>query len=281
VERAERPRLGSGIWVNLGVMRLLVRLAWVALFFFETASLAACSGGGGGGDDGGGELCAPGERVCVGDEVRECGADGQGYDVLVATCDRSAGEVCGDGECLSACEAAAAAPSNVGCEFWAVDLDHHGYFDDLASAPFGVVLSNAGAGPAHVRIELNAAGQDATPVPELVTELEVAPGGLETIALPTRELDCGAEPNDPAAPGTCLTSNAYRITASRPLVVYQLNLLTSSSSNDASLLLPTSALGERYRVVGWPASHPIPMEFSGDLIVDRSYVTIVGTRPNT
>jgi hypothetical protein len=48
-------------------------------------------------------------------------------------------------------------------------------------------------------------------------------------------------------------------------------------SNDASLLLPTPALGKYYRVVGWPAGHPVKLLD----IIDRSAVTIVGTAPDT
>lgn len=53
-------------------------------------------------------------------------------------------------------------------------------------------------------------------------------------------------------------------------------------SNDASLLLPTSALGQRYRVLGWNAGHPVPVNFPRlGTISDRSYVTIVGVSKDT
>jgi len=226
--------------------------------------------------------CIPNGTVCIGNEVHKCADDGQSMTELVEVCDVGAGLVCSEGKCSTACEIAADQASNVGCEFWAVDLDQQDGFNDPASAPWGVALSNASQMVANVTIEINAApvGQ---PVKTLVIkQVTVMPGGLEQITLPTRELDCGVKPNDYASPGTCLSSNAYRITASAPIVVYQFNVFANAFSNDASLLLPTNALGKLYRVIGWPAGHPIPIMFPGlGTIIDRSYVTIVGSKPNT
>ena len=86
-------------------------------------------------------------------------------------------------------------------------------------------------------------------------------------------------PNSYDAPGTCLSSRAFRIRSSAPIVAYQFNVFENAYSNDASLLLPTNALGNIYRVLGWPAGHPILV--GGLNIIDRSAVTIVGTAPNT
>ncbi|MCA9595282.1 MAG: IgGFc-binding protein [Myxococcales bacterium] len=227
--------------------------------------------------------CVPGTKSCVGNEVHRCSSDGSNTDELVETCDVANGVVCSNGKCSDACQVAEDQPSNVGCEFWAVDLDQQdGGGNDPASAPWGIVLSNASQSQANVTIELNSAPQGQTPTPQVVKQVSVAPGSLETVALPTRELDCGVKPNDYLSPGTCLSSNAYRITSSAPIVVYQFNVFTNAYSNDASLLLPTNALGKIYRVIGWGAGHPVPFDFPGiGHVVDRSYVTVVGTQPNT
>jgi hypothetical protein len=110
-----------------------------------------------------------------------------------------------------------------------------------------------------------------------VQQVSVPAGSLQAIILPTRELDCGVKPNDYASPGTCLSSRAYRITSSAPIVVTQFNVFANAYSNDASLLLPTNALGKVYRIIGWPAGHPLPVLG----IIDRAYVTIVGTQAGT
>jgi IgGFc binding protein len=226
--------------------------------------------------------CIPGGTVCVGNEVHRCAANGQSMDELVEVCDANAGKTCSDGKCSSACEIAADKPSNVGCEFWAVDLDQQDGFNDPASAPWGVALSNAGQGVANVTIEINVAAVGQPVKTQVIQQVTVPAGGLKPVILPTRELDCGVKPNDYASPGTCLSSNAYRITASTPIVVYQFNVFANAYSNDASLLLPTNALGKIYRVIGWPAGHPIPLAFPGiGTIIDRSYVTVVGSKPNT
>ena len=228
-------------------------------------------------------LCAPGSEICVGGEVRLCAEDGQSADELVEVCDASAGLTCHDGECRTGCDIADSQPSNVGCEFWAVDLDQQdGGGNDPASEPWGLVLSNAGEAQANVTIEWNDAPYGSAPVPKTVNVVSVKPGDLEAVLLPTRELDCGVAPNQYESPGTCLSSQAFRITSSSPIVVDQFNLFENTNSNDASLLLPTNALGLRYRVLGWNAGPPILISFPGlPPIIDRSYVTVVGVVENT
>ncbi|TKC94163.1 IgGFc-binding protein [Polyangium fumosum] len=226
--------------------------------------------------------CQPGALTCVGNEVRRCAEDGQTATEVVEVCDATAGFGCSNGACTGACDVAADQPSNVGCEFWAVDLDQQDGLNDPASAPWGVVLSNTGEAVAKVVIELNDAPLGMPATPKLVLAVDVQPGALFTAKLPTRELDCGVKPNDYLSPGTCLSSNAFRITSSTPIVVYQFNVFENAYSNDASLLLPTPGLGKIYRIINWPAGHPIPLDFPGiGKIIDRSYVTVVGTKPNT
>lgn len=222
--------------------------------------------------------CPPASNICVGDEVHECNDDGTVGD-LIDECDGANNEVCDNGACLDGCTVAEDQPSNIGCEFWAVDMDQVDSFNDPASAPWGVALSNAGGGEASVTIELNEAAPGEPLALTVVEQVTVPAGTLVARVLPTRELDCGAVPNDYGAPGTCLSSRAYRITSTAPIVVYQFNVFENAYSNDASLLLPTNALGKAYRVMGWVAGHPVLVP--GFNIIDRSAVTIVGTAPNT
>ncbi|MBW2458966.1 MAG: IgGFc-binding protein, partial [Deltaproteobacteria bacterium] len=223
--------------------------------------------------------CLAGETFCIGNEVWSCTAEGTAGS-LVETCDVNAGFVCHEGECKTGCDIADDQPSNVGCEFWAVDLDQVDSFNDPASAPWGVALSNASQMTANVTIEYNDTAPGDPPSPTIQHQVSLLPGQLEQVILPTRELDCGPAPNDYFAPGTCLSSNAYRITSSSPIVVYQFNVFENAYSNDASLLLPTNALGQIYRVIGWSPGHPVPIQLMGN-ISDRSYVTIVGTEEGT
>src|SRR5690606_37001527 len=100
---------------------------------------------------------APTETVCVGNEVHRCSADGSNTDEVVEVCDTQNGMLCGNGRCGTACEIAEDQPSNVGCEFWGVDLDQQDGLNDPASQPWGFVLSNAGEGTANVTIDANLA----------------------------------------------------------------------------------------------------------------------------
>jgi hypothetical protein len=227
--------------------------------------------------------CTPGAPSCNGNEIRTCPESGKVAEgELVKTCDVGAGEVCLVGACKSGCDLAGGLPSNVGCEFWAVDLDQVDAINDPASAPWGIVVSNAGQAVANVTVEYNEAPVGQPPSPKALGQVSVPPGTLKTIKLPTRELDCGAKPNDMAAPGTCLSSNAYRVVSSAPVVVYQFNVFENAFSNDASLLLPTHALGSNHRVLGWRPANPVAIpgvEIPG--IPDHAYLTVVGTAEGT
>jgi hypothetical protein len=226
--------------------------------------------------------CIPGETGCVGNEVHQCSEDGTPNGPLVETCDVNAGLTCDNGVCKTACEIAADSPSNVGCQFWAVDLDQQDGFNDPASEPWGLAFSNTGNVAANITIEINEAPYGEPQQLTVVAQETVPPQSLLALNMPTRELDCGTMPNDYASPGTCLSSRAFRITASAPIIAYQFNVFENTYSNDASLLLPTKALGTKYRVLGWNAGHPIKLDFGGfDLPLDRSYVTVVGTEPGT
>lgn len=88
---------------------------------------------------------------------------------------------------------------------------------------------------------------------------------------------------------SALSSNAYRVRSQLPIIAYQFNPLDNVGvfSNDASLLLPTSALGAAYTVVGWPqtiAHSTLPSEDFDPSTDDedlRAFLTIVGARNPT
>ena len=68
--------------------------------------------------------CRPAVRSCsVAGHVVVCRADGGGED-LVQTCDLEGGSACRGDKCLSLCADANLTKSNVGCEYWAADLDN-------------------------------------------------------------------------------------------------------------------------------------------------------------
>lgn len=88
---------------------------------------------------------------------------------------------------------------------------------------------------------------------------------------------------------SAITSQAYRVRSVLPVIAYQFNPLDNVGvfSNDASLLLPVSATGTVYTVVGWPqtiAHSDDPLEDFDPSTDDedlRAFLTIVGTTPGT
>ncbi len=88
---------------------------------------------------------------------------------------------------------------------------------------------------------------------------------------------------------SALTSNAYRLRSVLPINAYQFNPLDNVSvfSNDASLLLPVSAISGEYTIVGWPqtiADSTNPNEDFDSSTHDedlRAFLTIVGTTDAT
>lgn len=151
-------------------------------------------------------------------------------------------------------------PEYLGTEFWAVDLDNYWAPGEpnAAGAQFAVAISNATSENASVTVS-NADGE--------YTALTIAPDGLEVVELPASDI------ND-----TSDTLDSWRIESDVPVSAHQFNPIGNDLvySNDASLLLPTAALGEEYRVVSWPQTG-----VASDWNALRGFVTLVATQPGT
>jgi hypothetical protein len=252
-------------------------------------------------------VCKPNSGYCSSQDAYVCNADGTAWD-LVEQC--SAEQQCVAGGCLSACEQALTTKSNVGCEFWAVDLPMDYQCQELnpggqcmpleygcaACQQFAVVVANTSDFDVRITVEQN----NAAPGEALnLAEVDGFQGGttagahgLAILNLPQREVDCAAFYPDQwgkmrrdRESTTCLTSRAYRITTTYPVVAYQFNPIENFYSNAASLLIPTNALGFDYYVLGWYTSNPIGMNIPGGPrtygIPDFMYVTVVGVYDNT
>lgn len=193
-----------------------------------------------------GELtCTPGERLCNGEQVVvECSADGTRRDV-VETCNGArTGRQCDRGECVELCVLNEKVKTNIGCDYWAADLDNAlvpggDGFLNAARAPYAVVVSNPHPDfTAEVSI-YNNEGLVRFDTGEPAQAL-VPPLGLHVFNLPHRDID-----------GTGITPRAYRVRSSIPIIAYQFNPLDNEEvfSNDASLLLPSHVLGDEYYVM--------------------------------
>jgi hypothetical protein len=230
--------------------------------------------------------CVPGYARCDGANITRCRADGSGYD-FESTCPM--GETCYAGGrssgCQNACAAAVENRSNLGCEYWAVDLDNE-YAEtllgvnDAASAQFAVVLANPGDTAANVIVEVNdAISGDPLALREVASGVVPARGVLQ-LDLPKREVDGSTDAGHSDGPGTFFSSRAFHIVSDFPVVAYQFNPIIQQFSNDASLLIAETGLDTHYRVLGWPTANPIaPFPMPG--LPDHSFVTILGTEPDT
>ena len=86
--------------------------------------------------------CLPGELTCDGPHVLRCEPDGQRR-IQLETCDGDRGFAFRAGSCTQLCEEATRKKSNVGCEYWPVDLDNAVLPDgNAAIQQFAVIVSN-------------------------------------------------------------------------------------------------------------------------------------------
>lgn len=242
-------------------------------------------------------VCLPDEATCDGPDVMQCRTDGSGAD-KVSTCDAKAGNACREGGCVNLCALAAEERSNVGCEYWAVDLDNAmiDATSNAAAQQFAVVVSNAQPDVAtEVHIFQDDGDPGDAPKPYEIATANISPFNLQVFKLGPREVD-GSPPGEyNTGTHTALTRHAYKIVTNFPVVAYQFSPLENVSvfSNDASLLKPREALAPEgntlqptYIVASWPqtiaATDDPDTNFNPNFPIHlRAFLTIVGTAENT
>ena len=185
------------------------------------------------GRDSGIESCDEGSSYCDGETAVVSCIDGEYIEPV--TCLNN--ERCLAGRCISNCERAATRADYQGCSFWAIDSDNivDGEGNGPGAEPSAVVLSNVSENEATVLIE------DAQGV--VVHQTLLLSGQTQSFNLPRADLI-----------GTHLGGKAWHVGTSQPVLAYQFTPLqrTSTSSVDATLLIPSPALDDSYRVLTWP-----------------------------
>jgi hypothetical protein len=183
------------------------------------------------------------------------------------------------------CADAAQAKSYVGCEYWPTVTANpvQDVFD------FAVAIANVGKQAANVTVTGNGANEQVT----------VAPGTLQKVYLPWQtELKGGA---DGLTASVVAKGGAFHLVSDRPVVVYQFNAFEFraaggkpgkgwqscqkapgapdcySYSNDASLLLPTTAMTGAYRIMGSQGFSRHPVNFLGQLDKSKPAQDLMGT----
>src|SRR5258706_3652609 len=210
-------------------------------------------------------VCVPDELYCAGNtdnSVYRCNHDGTDG-TLVMDC--PADQVCSGGQCKTPCEAAAEHPSNLGCDFWSVDLKNDvstigPITTDAMVQQFSIVVANNNTYPVTVTVTKNAAHTGSPISEQVVVTHTVSPGVAGRIDLPQREVDGSMQQNGTYAMRsgslTFVSPHAYHVVTTGPVVVYQFNPIVQAYTNDASTLIPVSALGEDYVVLGYPTANP-------------------------
>lgn len=232
--------------------------------------------------------CNPGETRCTENNlsVEVCAADGRSWGPM-RDCNVAMGEACRGGRCVVLCNDDSVLHTNIGCEYYAVDLDNivETGGRSAASQQYAVVVSNPDPVlTTRVEVFRNNAPPGMPPRTERVAMAVIPPRDLEVFELPAREVDCSTVAGLNDGTGTCLSSRAYQVRSTFPVIAYQFNPLENVGvfSNDASLLVPTNSLEGGYRVLGYPqqwSRTDNPDTNGRDEI--RAFMTIVGTAAET
>jgi len=212
------------------------------------------------------------------------GGSGGGTGGSSFTSGSGGGQLIGDPK---TCEEAVDAKSYIGCEFYPTVTPNAVWsiFD------YAIVIANVGANVVDVTVQRGS---------QLVDTAQIQPDALGTIYLPWISQLKGPDA-DPFGVPTPLTTSArvadgaYHVTTTYPVTMYQFNALEYAAqggppgkswagcpgdqtvgcfsySNDASLLLPATALTGNYRVMssaGWPSANIGP------------FLTVTGTQDGT
>jgi hypothetical protein len=181
-----------------------------------------------------------------------------------------AGDLGGFGE--AGCDDIEELPTNLGCEFWAVDLPNVSVAP-LATTPheqqFAVVVTNAST-------------ENTANVEVFVGDEAVA---IETGALPPDTMRVFELPSMNITPGaTTADGVAYRIESDLPITAYQFQPLDNTTpvySNDATLLFPTHVLAGDYTAITGDATLVGIDAFSQSDLNTGAFVAVVATQDGT
>jgi hypothetical protein len=170
--------------------------------------------------------CTPGETMCDDRDVVTCDETGSAWEFTETCGPDDRGTTCVDGQCRDLCAAMRRTRAYLGCEYTAVDLPNS--YNDLE---FAISIANPQDELTATVIIKTMAGT--------LANLEVAPRSVGSF-IDTERLF--------RMHGTEVVANAYRVTSSVPVALYQFNSLETegAASTDASLLFPDHALGDQY-----------------------------------
>ncbi len=249
--------------------------------------------------------CTPGQNFCQGDTLVACNSDGT-LGSTIKTCDTAHREQCMGNACLGPCDVAAATHSYIGCDYWpttTLTTSLNPYFDFAVAVAnpsiVGDVVQNA---PAQITI---------TQAGMTIATGSVNPGEVYTFKLPWVS-DIAQNPTcqngncvSPVESSALSSGAAYHLVSNMPVTVYQFSPLQfekprtkdcvdpppndkmptcHSYTNDASVLLPTTALQNDYIAISRQTTaltRKNPATGKTSTSVQSGYVAVVATKPHT
>jgi hypothetical protein len=211
-------------------------------------------------------LCNPNAKTCAdADSYQLCNDKGT---VLGPATDCAADQVCEAGECISACEQAKQTKSNLGCEFWGVDLTNLPPRDKYV---FAFAISNPSFDtPAKVQIfDRNNNNAEQAIITDMIPPRQVKVLNVSG----ANQGKMGYYPGDAGFLGSGIgLGRAFRIASDNPVVAVQFNPIGGALgyTTDASLLLPSHVLALDYIHLAW-----------NNGFGDGSTLAVVATADNT
>ncbi|NVB40255.1 IgGFc-binding protein [Pseudenhygromyxa sp. WMMC2535] len=208
-----------------------------------------------------GPECCPGEHTCEGEVSLTCNEDGTEWE-QDEVCDSLQGVVCSEdsGLCEGACSESALGQSYIGCDYYPTVTPQYDPYNDAPKDEFAVAVANTGAEDAIILV---------TQGDDTVYDTVVSAGSVEVITLPwVNAMTKGS------GPSALIVDGAYRLRSDRPIVVYQYNPLDSTTTNDASLMLPVNVWGKETMVASWPHWSSIPAFYTVVAHEDNTTVTL-------
>ena len=218
-------------------------------------------------------ICAPDQSYCTGDQTYQiCNGDGTAFgDEQMC----QGNDVCVGGECISACEAAEATNSSIGCEFWAIDMAN---LPPRDAYTYGIVVGNPSeTDVATVRIWDKRMGFQTAILEESIQPREThvfnVSGSHSNYSSYYDGMDAGILGSG-IANGT-----AFRVESDLPVVATQFNPIggANGATSGASLLLPTHALGTEYLHLDWDRGYGSGASMNIIAVEDDTEITIVPT----
>ena len=215
--------------------------------------------------------CTPGTKQCASPVTTQaCLPDGSGWGEPEAC---EPGEACIGGSCLDGCAGDIKYnQSNVGCEFWSLDLGQwdlkegeSGIEPPASPIPHAVIVGNPNQVPVTVTFETG----DETPVE--VPDPVVPPGETRAFLMPVMSIQY-----------TGITKKSIRLITDHPVTAAQFNPPNNEDfvhTSDASLLYPVTILGTEHYGVNTPSREGPEFPMIGKIPSAWGYLTVVAVEP--